>query len=157
MPQDNKIFFNQQWKEFSMVTAFDVKQTREYSLKSDTGENPTKFLIGVLDSRLSCFLYDKTRVFEVNSNGASSPATQVSIDLMQEKFNIVRFGLKGWSGFKDSSGVEVLFKTKPEDVHKVGIRQSATPECMDMIKPFISELAEQIVLDDTFSKAEEKN
>jgi hypothetical protein len=139
-----------------MVIAFDVKQVREYSLISDKGENRTIFQLGVIDARLSSFISDKGRTFSVGTGGPEASA-MVTVDMDQQNYNTVRYGLRGWSNFQNASGFDQKFATTEENVPGVGRRMAVTPECMDLIKPFITELALEIRKDNTFAEQDSKN
>ena len=140
-----------------MIYAYDVNQTHRYSLSSDKDGNPTVFILGVLDSRLSSFLNDKSRAFEVNGNGANAAATTVTIDLDQAEYKVVRYGLRGWENFKRPDGTDVPFETEMESIAGVGPRAAVKAKCMDCIKPFIKELARQILTDNVPTEQELKN
>ena len=138
------------------VIALDVKQVRDYTLKGDGSEEKTIFMIGVLDGRLLAYIDDQAKTFALSSGGAVAPGT-VHFDVDQANYKKVRFGLKGWKNFRNSSGVEMRFESEQENVPGVGFRTCATHECMDMITPFIAELAEAILSSNRLSGVEIKN
>lgn len=139
-----------------MLKAFDVNQIRRYSLKGDTGENPTVFLLGVIDSRLFYFLRDRSKSFGLNTQGDDAPAT-INLELDQYSYKVVKYGLRGWENFEHADGSPVKFATRNESIPGVGPRTGLTDQALDFLKPYIKELAEEILKDNEVSEQDEKN
>ena len=136
------------------IYAFDIAATAEYSLKADVGDDKTTFLIGCLDSQLDTCLRDEQTTFTMNRNGASAPA-DVSVKQNLLKWNLVRFGVKGWRNFKDKSGTEIAFDTAIVPL-AIGKRAALTVNLMDKLKPYIAELADEVEKFNRFSLEEQK-
>lgn len=139
-----------------MVKAFDVTQTREYTLISDTGEDKTFFSLGVLDSQLHSFLIDKSRTFGISSSTGDSAST-VNVNVEMQNYDIVRFALKGWRSFKDKDGTDLKFVTVSHHTPFGRNYNVVSPVCMDYVKPYIQELAREIIKDNTVTKEDEKS
>jgi hypothetical protein len=138
------------------VLAFDSAQTRKYSLKRDTGENKTFFLLGGLNSKLSAYIHDHQTSFSVGAGGSNGQA-DVSINISERDRLAVKFGLRGWENFKDSKGKEVVFQRTKLGLNGLAPTDGLTDECLDSVKPYIAELATEILRDDVFTEADEKN
>ncbi|MDD5355942.1 MAG: hypothetical protein PHY56_05370, partial [Candidatus Omnitrophica bacterium] len=72
-----------------MISGISLSETRDYISTADTGEPKTIWKLGVLDAE----------VFASLGELANNP-----LKMMLE---IVRFGLRGFEGFKDSQGNDV--------------------------------------------------
>ena len=136
------------------VTVFDVAETREYTLKADT-EDPTTWIIGRVDHRLWSSIQDKYQRFALNDLGAEAKGT-VSFDLNARNDDFVRFGIKGWRNLKDKQGNDVAFSTESTQT-AVGNRQGLADRMLEMIRPFVAELAAEIEAFNGVTRAEQKN
>jgi hypothetical protein len=66
----------------------------------------TKFTIGALDAFVTAYVYDRTLTFsEVDGKDTAQ------VKMNEANIEAVRFGLKGWSNFKDAAGSDVEFAT----------------------------------------------
>jgi hypothetical protein len=84
-------------------------------------EAATKFIIGAIDAFVSTHVYDMTLVFgesdvlteTIDDKGVKTFAKTQTAQVMLNKSNleVVRFGLKGWDGFKDDKSNDILFTT----------------------------------------------
>lgn len=137
-----------------MVTAFDVAETKQYTLKDDK-ENPTVWTIGRIDHRLWSELQDTHQHLEVNDLGANAKGS-VKFDASKRADDFVRFGLKGWENFTDKAGKVVTFETSSVGT-PVGPRQGLTDRLLTAIRPFIGELSSEIERFNGVTKEEEKN
>ncbi|MGA9363317.1 MAG: hypothetical protein WBW16_03020 [Bacteroidota bacterium] len=135
---------------------YDVTQVREYSVEGDSGEDRTIFLIGRLDYALRNRVFDEASMYSVNDKGADATAT-VSVRWHQRNANIVKFGLKGWKNFKDAQGKEILFDQVSVAIPDVGNRKGVSDRCLNLIQPWLAELAREILKDNRLSVEEEKN
>lgn len=93
------------------LTAMSVSDTWVFESDRDPDkgtENATKFTLGTLDVFLKGHIFDSAT--EISGQG--------SITIHTNKTNIeaVRFGLKGWSNFRDKAGNDVPFKTLKRNV-----------------------------------------
>lgn len=142
-----------------MARAFDINATREYVLTEDRGkpeDEQTKFHLGVLDSRLAAKLSDKSKAFGVNAKGDDDSAATVTLQFDTMHWDVVRYGLKGWDNFPGKDGAEVKCVRKNESVAGVGNRMGLTPESMDYLKPYIDELAKEILKDSQVTEDEKR-
>ena len=146
-----------------MAIHIDVNETREYILKQDlelSSEKQTIFHLGVLDARLARHLKDSVVSFAVNDKGPDAQASVV-LNRATLQLQIVRFGLKSWSNLLNKSGSPVPFNPeihqKSFPIPKCGNRTGLTDAAIDMLKPFLSELAREIESDNWMDEAEEKN
>lgn len=80
------------------ITGISLSETKDFISVSDTSEPKTVFKIGVLDAEVFASLGEYT----------DNP-----LKMMLE---IVRFGLKGFSNFKDAQGNDVQFSTVSRNV-----------------------------------------
>ena len=126
-----------------MIQAFDVSETREYSLKADTSEPKTVFILGWLDSALQAHLNDSTVGFRANGKGPNSQA-DVRVNTNMRLREIVKFGVKGWKHFLDKNGQEIQLDFVSVPIARSGNRSGLSDRCLDLLKPYIPELAKQI-------------
>lgn len=88
-----------------MITAIDIDATREYTCKAER-ELPeaerTVFKLGTIDS----ITMGKLDRMDVEFNSETND-TKVQANILGREIEFVRHGLKGWTNFKDSKGVEV--------------------------------------------------
>lgn len=66
----------------------------------------TKFTIGALDAFVTAYVYDRTLTFS-DSEATGKATAQVKMN--EANIEQVRFGLKGWSNFKDAAGNDIQF------------------------------------------------
>jgi hypothetical protein len=90
-----------------MITGIDTGLAQDYISKFDCSEPKTIWRIGVLSAH--AFAYVGSKI--------SDPTK--SLDAMIE---IVRFGLLGFSNFKDKDGSDVKFITENKDIHSGSYR-----------------------------------
>lgn len=144
------------------VKAFNINQTRTYSLKRDKGPQKTIFHLGVLDSALSTYLFDMLVAWR--RPAGEDPETRgsfVTMNKFQRDREVVKFGLKGWENFQDEGGNLIEFSQKEHTqsypVPNVGNRHGLTPRALDLLKPYLTELAEEIEQDNLLTGEDEKN
>lgn len=138
-----------------MLVAFDINQTRDFQLKDHKGEDEPVFVIGVLDSGLDAHLQDSGVTYTRPKDGTIEPA-QVIMHTALKFREVVRFGLKSIRNFKDASRKPVELQKK-EFSTPVGIRTGLTDESLNYVLPWIPELAEEILRDNTITEEEQKN
>lgn len=127
-----------------MIKAIDVTETKEYTLKSDTVD-PTVWVIGVLDSLTRARIMDEQASIE--SDG------RVNVNIRTLQIEAIRYGLKGWANFK-MKGLERVFKTV-KDARNIEI---VSDESLKLLSPsVIGELANEILIENTFSEQDLKN
>jgi len=125
-----------------MITGISLSDTQDYISKYDKDEPKTVFKIGVL----------VTDVFTTVSKMASSK--DQSIDALTEA---VRFGVKGFDGFKDKQGNKINFDTANRNVNGVDY-QVLTNRIINMIPvDVVIELGGEILRITKLSEAEVKN
>jgi len=119
-----------------MAKPFNVNQVINYTLAEEK-ENPegSVFHLGALDAQLEAYIYDKNKN---ESNWMLS-------------YELVRFGLKGWDKF------EAPFVTEEVHVPGIGKRTAVKLESMNSIKPYIAELALNIIIQSRLSGTDQKN
>lgn len=128
-----------------MIIPFDVSCIRNYSLKSDTSGEPTVFELGFLDARSSAYLQN-----EYTSVKIVDGKPEVKINMASRDIEAVRLGLRGIRNF--SIDYKAIEKTYP-----FGKRKVASDDTLDSIKPYLAELAEQIIKDSVLPEQDEKN
>jgi len=136
------------------VKVFEVAETKEYTLKADT-ENPTVWTIGRIGHRLWSALQDKHSRMEVSGIGGEAEGV-VRFDVNGRNDDFVRFGVKGWSNLKDKNGNDVSFSTVSTST-SVGNVQGVSDRLLEMIRPFIAELAGEVERFNAVSGDEAKN
>jgi len=144
-----------------MLVALDIHQTREYTSPRDQGEPKTVFVLGVLDSALAARLNDSTFGWRRNDKGPEQ-AADLHINRQMRNREIVRFGLKGWKNLAGADDQLVEFdpkvhRLKSVAVPDVGNREGLSDIALDLLKPYLSELAAVIEADNIITKEEEKN
>jgi hypothetical protein len=136
------------------VKVFEVAETKEYTLKADTIE-PTVWTIGRIGHRLWSNLQDKHSRMEVSGIGGEAEGV-VRFDVNGRNDDFVRFGVKGWANLKDKNGNDVAFSTVSTSTG-VGNVQGVSDRLLEMIRPFIAELAGEVERFNAVSGEEAKN
>jgi hypothetical protein len=86
-----------------MIKAITPDQTFEYICESDRGsEQPTKWVLGILDSRLMAHIEDAVAKLEMGKKGSdqADPVFRTGT----RRWLLVKFGLRGWVNFVDANG-----------------------------------------------------
>jgi hypothetical protein len=139
------------------VIAFDSTEVRDYFLKEDVGEDKTVFKIGILDTPLRLYLNDKLSKYKISQGDGLAPA-EVEYNVHAMNLEAVRFGLRGWSNFKDKTGQEVTYSVVSTAVPKVGNRDGLTDFLLKKFHPdWIYELGQEILRQNKLDKEAEKN
>ena len=93
-----------------MITGIDINEVVEYTLQDDT-EPKTIFRLGVIPTVVLAFVKDQSRVVVMNIT-ENDGQTKVRPNLGEMQVAYVRYGLKGWSNFKDKDGNDIPFETE---------------------------------------------
>lgn len=139
------------------IIAFDINQTWDFSLSSDTIEPKTIFHLGHLDSALATYLMDSVADYKMSDKGRAGSA-DIQFNVFQRDRELVRYGVKGWENLarEDGSVVEPKFRTAPVG-GKVGTRKGLSDESLDLLIPYFSELARAIEEGNKLTETEIKN
>ena len=92
-----------------MIKPINVGETIKYQLKGDN-EDPTIFIIGVLDSLIKSKLKDLGMVYKYNPEAPKESVAEARMDIAKQELEFVRFGVKGIENFKDKNGKDIPFK-----------------------------------------------
>lgn len=145
------------------LVCFDLNETREYILKQEQEKlaqnpsyQPTVFKLGILDTALSTELMDSMTAFQRNDKSPDDDGT-ITVHYAKRRMQVVRFGVKGWTNLVDKQGNPVEPKFKNHQVAKGLQRMGLTDESLNVIKPWIKELAGKIESDNSFLENDEKN
>lgn len=124
----------------------------EYSLINDIAEPKTVFKLGVLDIFTRAFLDDT----HLGINRDDESLSDVAI---RDKYlQFIRFGLRGWSNFKDEHGNEVEFTTEEVAFPRIGKRRVVSDASLNRIdSSWVPELVLQILTHNSLRAAELKN
>ena len=93
-----------------MIRPINVGDTIDFILKDDK-DNPTIFIIGILDSLLTAKLTDSSVTYRFNPDAPGDSAAETKWNIAEQDMEFVRFGLKGIKNFKDKKGNDLSFKT----------------------------------------------
>lgn len=135
------------------LKALSIDKVKTYESKLDTEkgtENATVFQIKALSARQAAKIRDKSTKFAADGQGE----TTVTMEMNTANVEFVRYGLKGWTNFKDEAGNLVEFKsTKDKDevecVHE---------DCLNLLpSDLIQELSQEIQGFNNLSETERKN
>ncbi len=139
-----------------MYQAIDPTATVLHSLEWDTGENPIMFMVGVVDSSLMAHIEDAHTTYVQSKNGEGG-ASDIRLNLNRKNYEVVRFGLKGWTGFSDKKG-ELKFETARVKVPGIGERDAVTDDCMKRLSlRAISSIAQKVRNFSDLTETAEKN
>lgn len=135
------------------LIATDTSQIRDYSLiQEKDSTDKTIFQIGVLDVEVRAYLDDSFSIYNADKTGIDD------VSLHRKYLEFVRFGLKGWSNFKDTKGLVQEFKTVEINVPRAGKRTVVSPESMNKLKlSWCIELGMEIARSSTFTEQDSKN
>lgn len=133
-----------------MIRAFNKDYVEEYSLKDDT-EPKTIFTIGVLNAFVRAHIDD--------AHYSVDPVTNINDTRISDKYiDFVRFGLRGWSNFKDASGKDIEFKTEEKIINGLGKVQVVSDDCLNKLQlKELIELGFRIVTMNSVSEQDAKN
>lgn len=139
------------------LIALDPRATTEYSLKFDTGDDKTVFIVGQLDAFTAANITDRLAKYSLNNNGSEELAS-ISLNKNELDVDTVRLGLKGWRNLQDKDGNEVQFKTASESFKGLGNREVASKDSIKRLRSeWIKELADAIRGENVLTEQETKN
>jgi hypothetical protein len=107
-----------------MLKAINPNYTENYSLREDEGDDKTVFTVGLIDSITRAFIDDK----HLEMRDADGQTSFNDVALHDKYLAFVRFGLKGWSNFKDAEGNDVPFMTEEVNFPRLGKRTVVSDE-----------------------------
>jgi hypothetical protein len=140
-----------------MVPTYDKNKTIPYMLTVDATEPRTVFHIGVLDAQAEAYLSSKYRTVqmigssELTEKGDQKLVPQINIDREHRDIDTVSLCLKGVDNF----GAQLSFTGMKQ--FPFGKRTVLSDDSLDLIKPYIGELADAIREASEFSAVDEKN
>lgn len=139
-----------------MVPSYDINKTIKYSLKNDIDDVKTVFQIGVLDAKAQAFLNTEFTTVQMKGNGRRNSENNpdmepvISINRDGKDIETVALCLKSVTNF---SGV-ISFTEK---TYTFGKRSVLTDAALNLIKPYVPELADAIREASEFTADVEKN
>lgn len=124
--------------------------------KYDTGDDPTVFEYGALDSRIAAMLRDKGTTITVNP-AAMEDEVDSQINANKVNFDAVVYGCRGWSNFKDEAGNDIPFRTLKRN--HGGVSYTVADPAVVMLIPnaVIQEFGQKIMADNDMSADDVKN
>ena len=98
------------------IMALKMGAVRKYVSQFDTAKDekngePTVWLIGTLDGRITGRIRDKATTLTVNTKSINDEV-ETNINTNEMHFEACLYGLRGWENFKDEKGNDIPFKTK---------------------------------------------
>lgn len=137
-----------------MIKGISINETEEYVSKYDLGDNPTIWIIGVLDSLTMAEIRDMITIFE-NDEFVGTSKTKLKINVADAE--TVRHGLKGFKNFYSSNGTVIEFKTERRNMG-TKVMNAVNDDVLRTIPLYIiRELAEVIRSKNVLSEIESKN
>ena len=140
-----------------MLTGLSFGETEEFVSAYDPDkDNPTVFILGVIDLNIMASIEDELTSFRFNPANPTGTADS-TLRINQRNLEIIRFALKGVRNFVDAKGNEIPFKTKK--VNRFGkTYEVVADEFLNRIpKKVIDELADHILNANLPSEEELKN
>ena len=92
-----------------MITGMSLGEVEKYVCRNDKVD-PTIWELGVLDTTTLAMIQDMSTTYEMDQ--LSTQGMKTTLNIRMRNVEIVRFGLKGWSNFKDKNGNDLPFKSK---------------------------------------------
>jgi hypothetical protein len=138
------------------IKGLSLSSIRVYESKLDPAKGTpeaTKWQLGTLDSRVMGMIKDMATSFTVNP-AAPTDEVETSINRNEVNFQLVSYGLRGWSGFVDDKGNDLPFK-KLTRRHGGSTYDVVDPDSIKLIpQAIIEELANEIGKDNEVSEVE---
>jgi len=138
-----------------MIKAISPDQTFEYVCENDReSEQPTKWVLGVIDGRVRQYINDRAVV--VVENGKPDEASGHTLRTGTWQRLIVKFGLRGWVNFLDADGKPMADSF---DHLPIGSKSYAVvPDRVLDVMPFtvLSELATQLSKQNTLQEHDKR-
>lgn len=133
-----------------MAIPYNSEAVKDYTLKNDKDEPKTIFHLGYLDASESAYLDEQFSKVELKGR-ADDMQPEIKIDISGKQLEAVRLKLKGVENF---SGATFEFVDKQ---YPFGKRKVLSEKSLNLVKPFIAELGQQIVDQSTLREDQEKN
>ena len=139
-----------------MIRAITPDQTFEYICESDrASDQPTRWVLGVLDSRLMSYIEDTVTKLEMSGKGANEQPDPV-FRTGTRRWLLVKFGLRGWAQFCDAHD-----QTMEEAFDTVALfgksYRTVSDRLLSLIPtPVLSELAGQIAEQNHLQEADKR-
>lgn len=139
-----------------MIKGVSLAETEFYVCKKDK-ESPTKWKIGVIDSLIMSEIQDLITLFEPDGSGRPDAPAKTKLCLNLVRAEAVRYGVRGWENFVDSTGSPVAFKTERRSIG--GKMVDALDEDILRLIPYevVNELGEAVLAKNRFNEVEAKN
>lgn len=138
------------------IIGINIEAKDEFRFPDDKND-PTTWLLGTLSSRVLGILMDQSAVFAANT--ADTDSMKAEFKGSQAAYNVVQFGLRGWSNFVTDGGEQIVFATAQKVVPGAPmIKLDAVPDALMELIPLdrIRELSEQIQKRNEVTKDEGK-
>jgi len=139
-----------------MIRPINVGETIEYVLKSDK-KDPTIWIIGILDSLVKTRLADLGTIYRYNPEAPKDSVAETRMNIAEQDFEFVKFGLKGFKNFKDAKGSEIAFKTEKKTLGNTEYDVVSDETIKYIPRIAITEIAKKIAEENIISEDEEKN
>ena len=139
-----------------MIRPINVGETVEYVLKDDK-TNPTTWILGILDSLIKTRLTDLGMVYKYNPEAPKDSCAESHMNIAEQDFEFVKFGLKGFKNFKDAKGSEIVCKTEKKTVGNTEYDVVSDETLKVIPRAAITELAVKIAEENLLAEEEEKN
>lgn len=135
------------------IIGLTLDETWDFTCKDDK-EDPTVWTLGVIDPLLLAQVDDELLEFKVKE-GDDTTATKLKMN--QRYVEVVRYGLKAVTNFKDAAGEDIPFKTI--NALRMGASRTLVHDATLKRIPAgtIKELAEEILAKNRLSAGEIKN
>jgi hypothetical protein len=139
-----------------MLVAIDINETVEYSSTMDTKEPRTVFLLGAIPAVVMASLKDQSRVVlvDITNNDGRTP---VRTNVGEMQLNYVRYGLKGWTNFKNRKGETVPFRTQKQSLSGREVEVASDESLNYLSDEIVQELADKLRDFNSLSVEEVKN
>ena len=138
------------------IIGVNIEATTEYTCKSDT-DNPTKWVLGTLSSRVLGILKDQSASFA--ASGEDSENLRAEFKVNKSAHDAVQFGLRGWGNFCTQDGSQISYQSVEMSVPGTSIKVPAVPTALMEMIPLevIRELSEELDKQNTTGDEEGKD
>ena len=124
----------------------------EFEELSKAEENPTVFILGVLDSETLGMIGDETTIYHVDPAQPNEEAG-FKMNAAARSLMITQYGLRGWKNLQGANGKEVKFETE-----NIRGRDLVKRDLLRQIPlRIVTELANEIMRGNTVTEDEAKN
>ena len=139
-----------------MIKGVALTETEEYIYKNDV-TNPTKWKIGVIDSFMMSEIQDMITTFEIDRMGGPNSPAKNHLCLNMAQMEAVRYGLKGFENFVDSTGSVIPFQTEKRVIGGKSVSVITEEILRQIPHDILMELGRHILDKNKFSEEEVKN